>query len=301
MAFSNKNHKKAFSLIEISVVIVIIGILISGISSGIDLYSDFRITSARSLTLGSKVPRIDGLVAWWETTLEKSFDKNEAINGVKITNWYDANPLSLNKITLTQSNSANKATFKANSINSLPAISFDGSNKYITNNIFAESFTLIVVLASNSLGAGTSSSQAYLNTVIIGADYPGSANDIIPLALGDGNLKMFTGTDGSETTLISNSKIKTGTPYIVSASRNFEDGTRKIMINNSNIVSDKLGGAGLFLKASSLAGIGADANDWNTNLYNGNIAEIIVYNKILNISDIDIIHKYLSKKYSIKL
>lgn len=160
MALSNKNHKKAFSLIEISVVIVIIGILISGISSGIDLYSDFRITSARSLTLGSKVPRIDGLVAWWETTLEKSFDKNEAINGVKITNWYDANPLSLNKITLTQSNSANKATFKANSINSLPAISFEGGSKYITNNIFSESFTLIVVLASNSLGAGTSSSQA---------------------------------------------------------------------------------------------------------------------------------------------
>ena len=300
MALSNKKHKKAFSLIEISVVIVIIGILISGISSGIDLYSDFRITSARSLTLASKVSRIDGLVAWWETTLEKSFDKNEAINGVKITNWYDANPLSLNKITLTQSNSANKATFKANSINSLPAISFEGGSKYITNNIFSESFTLIVVLASNSLGAGTSSSQAYLNTVIIGADYPGKANDIIPLALGDGHLKMFTG-NGSETTLISNLKTKTGTPYIAFASRNFEDGTRKIMINNSNSVSDNLGGVGLFLKASSLAGIGADANDWNTNLYNGNIAEIIVYNKILNISDIDIIHKYLSKKYSIKL
>lgn len=296
----NYFKKKAFSLIEISVVILIIGILISGISNGIDLYIDSRIASARSLTSSSKVPRIDGLIAWWETTLEKSFDKGESVEGAKITNWYDSNPLSLNKITLTQSNSANQATFKANSINSLPAISFDGSNKYITNNIFAESFTLIVVLASNSLGVGTSSSQAYLNTIIIGADYPGQANDIIPLALGDGHLKMFTG-NGSETTLISNLKIKTGTPYIAFASRNFEDGTRKIMINNSNIVSDNLGGVGLFLKASSLAGIGTDANVWNTNLYNGNIAEIIVYNKILKISDIDIIHKYLSKKYSIKI
>jgi hypothetical protein len=73
------------------------------------------------------------------------------------------------------------------------------------------------------------------------------------------------------------------------------------MINNSNLVSDNYGGSALSLKASSLAGIGADANDWNTNLYNGNIAEIIVYNKILNTSDIDTIHKYLSKKYSIKL
>jgi len=50
MIFKTKNRKKTFSLIEISVVIVIIGILVSGVSSGIDLYSDFRITSARSLT-----------------------------------------------------------------------------------------------------------------------------------------------------------------------------------------------------------------------------------------------------------
>ena len=111
---------------------------------------------------------------------------------------------------------------------------------------------------------------------------------------------MFTG-NGSETTLISNFKTNIGTPYIVFASRNHEDGVRKIMINNSNLVSDNLGGSALSLNANSLAGIGADSNIWNTNFFNGYIAEIIVYNKILNNSDIDAIHKYLSKKYSIKL
>ncbi|MFZ9470698.1 MAG: type II secretion system protein, partial [Rickettsiales bacterium] len=38
--------RRAFSIIEISVVILIIGILVSSISKGLDLYQDFRLTSA---------------------------------------------------------------------------------------------------------------------------------------------------------------------------------------------------------------------------------------------------------------
>jgi prepilin-type N-terminal cleavage/methylation domain-containing protein len=43
----NKNHK-AFSLIEISMVILVIGILIAGISNGVDLYDDYRLKVFRS-------------------------------------------------------------------------------------------------------------------------------------------------------------------------------------------------------------------------------------------------------------
>ena len=189
----NYNKKKAFSLIEISVVILIIGILISGISNGIDLYIDSKIASARSLTLNSRVGRISSLVGWWETTLEKSFDKTESVEAEKITNWFDSNPTNIEKGKLNQSTTSNKANYKTNIINSLPAILFEGDDKYITKNIFGENYSLFVVLLSNSLGAGASNSPAYANTVIIGADTPGTANDIIPLALGAGYFKMFTG------------------------------------------------------------------------------------------------------------
>ena len=67
-------HKKAFSLVELSMVILVIGILIAGISQGIDLYQDMRLATARSLTQNSRVGRIDNLELWLETTTEKSFD-----------------------------------------------------------------------------------------------------------------------------------------------------------------------------------------------------------------------------------
>jgi prepilin-type N-terminal cleavage/methylation domain-containing protein len=57
-------NKKAFSLIEISVVILIIVILIYGVSVGVDLYQDFRLATARSLTLNSRVGRIEDLSLW---------------------------------------------------------------------------------------------------------------------------------------------------------------------------------------------------------------------------------------------
>ena len=295
----NDNGKKAFSLIEISVVILIIGILISGISNGIDLYIDSRIASARSLTLNSRVGRISSLVGWWETTLEKSFDKSESVEGAKITNWFDSNPTNIEKAKLNQTTTSNKANYKTNIINSLPAILFEGDDKYIIKNIFGESYSLFVVLLSNSLGAGASNSQAYVNSIVIGADTPGSANDIIPLALGAGYFKMFTGNN--ETTLASSYKINIGTPYIVFASRNFENGQRKIMIDNANTVSDNLGGIKVLLNSNSNVGIGADSNNGNTTLYNGYLAEIIIYNKILESQEVESIHKYLSKKYSIKI
>ena len=68
-------HKKAFSLVELSMVILIIGILIAGVSQGIDLYQDMRLATARSLTQNSRVNRIEDLTMWFEATSEKSFEK----------------------------------------------------------------------------------------------------------------------------------------------------------------------------------------------------------------------------------
>ena len=83
---------KAFSLIEISIVILIVGILISGVSLGVDLYQDFRLASARSLTQNSRVGRINDLVLWLEASQKSSFEPDNIANGTAITKWKNIAP-----------------------------------------------------------------------------------------------------------------------------------------------------------------------------------------------------------------
>ena len=64
---------KAFSLVEISVVILIIGILIGGISEGTDLYKDFIKQNALKLSKNSVVNRIPDLSLWLDYTNPNSY------------------------------------------------------------------------------------------------------------------------------------------------------------------------------------------------------------------------------------
>ncbi|MFM7621060.1 MAG: prepilin-type N-terminal cleavage/methylation domain-containing protein, partial [Alphaproteobacteria bacterium] len=54
--FKTQNLNKAFSLIELSIVILIIGILVAGVTQSSRLVNQFRLTSARNITLSSPLP-----------------------------------------------------------------------------------------------------------------------------------------------------------------------------------------------------------------------------------------------------
>jgi prepilin-type N-terminal cleavage/methylation domain-containing protein len=120
--------QKAFSLIELSIVILIIGILIAGVTQASRLVGRMRLASARTQTQSSPVAGIRDLHSWFEATSDNSFDSAEAEDGLSITNWYDINPQVTSKITANQATTTNKPTYIANGINNLPAISFDGAN-----------------------------------------------------------------------------------------------------------------------------------------------------------------------------
>ena len=107
MIFGQKTNKKAFSLIEISVVILIIGILIAGISNGIDLYRDMKLTTSRNLTQNSRVGRIENLISWYEATKESNFSKGTSTfedlknftANQEVNRWKDSNPRSIVNMT----------------------------------------------------------------------------------------------------------------------------------------------------------------------------------------------------------
>jgi prepilin-type N-terminal cleavage/methylation domain-containing protein len=155
------NHK-AFSLIEISVVIVIIGILIAGISSGIELYDDYKLKVAQNLTKNSRVARIKDLELWFETTSENSLatgtatfvDKANPTNGNSISRWNDINPniLPTARNNATQTNEANQPKYIRNGMNGLSTLLFDGiddSFSYNGNFLVGSDYTIFVVEARN--------------------------------------------------------------------------------------------------------------------------------------------------------
>lgn len=113
---SSQKNKKAFSLIEISIVILIIGILIAGVTQSSRLVEISRISSARTLTKSSPVHSIKNLAGWYEATLEESFDLEidpESTTGSKVANWYDITSTSNEKNNASQADEADSANFSS--------------------------------------------------------------------------------------------------------------------------------------------------------------------------------------------
>jgi prepilin-type N-terminal cleavage/methylation domain-containing protein len=126
-----KKLKLGFSLIELSIVILVIGILVIGITQGSRIMREAKLKSARALTSSSPVNSISNVVFWVDSVSEKSFDANVA-DGSAIATWYDLNP---------QANIPNNAigsglpTYTNNAVNGLPVVRFeddDGSNDFLT-------------------------------------------------------------------------------------------------------------------------------------------------------------------------
>ena len=131
---------RGFSLIELSIVILIIGILVAGVTQSSRLINQMRLVSTRSITQGSGITSIQGLVAWWDCCDEKTFLENEASNNSLISTWNDLNPTSTSKINLNQNIATSQPTYISSSINNLPSLRFDGSDRFITNNFLAKLF-----------------------------------------------------------------------------------------------------------------------------------------------------------------
>ena len=121
---------KGFTLVEIMIVVLIIGILIAGILASQRIIAKFRITTAQTLTISSPVHGIPDSTIWLESSLEKSFKDSESSDTNTLSAWYDIRE-SLNKNNAVQTNSANAPTY-SNTINYIHAVKFDGTNDYLT-------------------------------------------------------------------------------------------------------------------------------------------------------------------------
>jgi prepilin-type N-terminal cleavage/methylation domain-containing protein len=129
MTLKNFLKPRAFSLIEISVVIIIIGIFIAGVVVADGMVSKFRIAAAKNLTQSSPISTFKDAALWLESSLDSSFNSSEAQNGASLSTWYDQKN-SPNKVIV---NTAGVSPTYSNTINRVHAVEFDGtSNKHFT-------------------------------------------------------------------------------------------------------------------------------------------------------------------------
>ena len=296
-----KNHK-AFSLIEISMVILVIGILIAGISQGIDLYDDYRLTSARNLTKNSQVNRIPDLEMWLETTSENSLatgtssftDKPNPVDQDSIGRWNNINPniLPSARNHATQATSTNnQPKYIRKGMNGLPALLFDGTNDFFSFNgnfLVGSDYTIFVVEARNSNKA--------MNYFLAGND--GSQNS---------NLHLGYRTD----------ILITQAHYSNDINKNVSNFTSTVLRMHSFVFS-KISGKAIYTNGGTGSFDGSNNNKlpltsyqgsmignfyWNSGsyYYQGSIAEIIFYTRALTDKERQGVEAYLSKKWGIKL
>ena len=287
-------HKKAFSLIEISVVIVIIGILIAGVSQGIDLYQDMRLATARSLTQNSRVARIPDLAVWLESVSEKSFDKNEAKDNLSISKWFDINPTDKSGNLASVSNADNKPKYISNGINNLPALKFDGSSDYLISSFYA-------IGESKQLTYFVVTKRIYIKNYGVssfGIIATGTTDDSNLLAFFEndgGQLRPWT-QDGQASYFIPHPG--NNNPYI--ASSIFTGTTNSVYLNGKisaysprNFVVSKNFDINQIIIGSRWGGGVASA------FYNGYIGEIIIFSRNLSNNEHDAVSNYLRKKWAI--
>jgi len=288
-------HNKAFSLIELSIVILIIGILVAGVTSSSRLIKRMKIITAQNLTKNSPISSIKDLSMWYETSLDESLDNAEESDATPITNWYDMNPQSSYKINGIQTNLTNKPKFSENIFNGLPGIFFDGVDDHVIVNsagISGKGLSIFMVAQRKGLGTfqgllaginSTSTTDDASNAGAFQAFYDNNGGAYITLSAGVWYSSV------SQTTPRDN------VPYIVST---FFNGANNIGYLNSNTGSSVAGSPTFTVDRLY---IGCRFVNTPTFYYWGHIAEIIIFNRGLNTEERLAVTSYLSKKYAIKV
>jgi prepilin-type N-terminal cleavage/methylation domain-containing protein len=313
-----KQHLKAFSLIELSVVIIIIGILVIGITQGSRIIKNSKLQAAVSLTKSSPVNSISNLVFWLDVTDTTTISSSAACatspdnygivsNGYFVNKWDDKNPQSSSKIRTAVAANTDCPTYVDSGIGGLPTISFDGASDSLQSLIGAisngnKNFSIFAVIRKTTTNAMVMYFSQFATTV----GFTGGATDASMIILGTqsaGNIypEMVCGGSGgncySEKSGIAGSATN---PYVMATILNGSNLYATHYVNNivyqgnSGIFTNFGVGNGLMLIGS---GRGSSTNN---QFFAGYISEIIVFDRTLKSSEILSVNDYLMRKYSIK-
>ena len=294
----NKSQK-AFSLIELSIVILIIGILIAGITQSSRLVAQMRLSTARSLTQNSPISSIQNLTLWVEATSAASLSTYNSTTSAytvvdqpddqtSIGAWNDINPQIIVQYrnTATQTIATSQPKYIANAINGLPALQFDGTDDALLSplNTSGDVYSAFVVISSGATFVGDKS--------IFG---PSAAKGI------SWNVKADGSTMGVAKSTISylgtaSTPLSTNTKYILHFRWSDASNTIYFRINGADAGSSTANQQ--FSDSTTTLKIGSESTSGMN--WNGLIAELVTFDRVLKAEEITSIEKYLGQKWGIK-
>ncbi len=291
----NKHKKhRAFSIVEIAIVLLIVSLLMAGILNGTSLISDASVATAQKLTTNSEVNTIESLSLWLESSFASSVESSGKIeNNAKIMRWKDISPLKpvTKKFDLKQTNQANQPQYKEDVINGLPLLYFAGSstnflefiNEVNQNLVLADVFlqnqaTIFVVAMFENSSAGNSIISFGTNDVV---NFGYNANKI------EMKFNNTTATASRDSFQQKQLQILTG----VKTANNI------MLYLNGNLLhtasdTSAIGDGDFGIASNMRIRIGANFKGW--------LGEVLVFNKSLADKERIKVEQYLLKKWRIK-
>jgi len=297
--FKNKSRKSifAFSLIELSVIMVIIGLLVSAIVGGQKLVWFAKISKVRQLTNDASFVRKKSLVLWLEPTLKNSFQDINGVNVVlnnedSVAQWVNLADNNMNPV---QATSSNQPTFTSDGIGGIPTLRFDGNDylEFGTGSISAmnpNEFTMFIV-GSVSGGTGTYrsplTSRSNIFPGLSGYMFYAASSDCFTFVTGNGS-----GWDAAESTV----NFLENKTYVLNAIK--DSSTSSLYVNNALTDSQSIT---LSRNKSYPARIGGGKTETSaTFFWIGDISEIIIFNEALSSTERTEIYDYLAEKYKVE-
>jgi len=253
------------------------------VAGGANLIMSAKLSSARSLTARSPVPKIAGLVAWYETSRLESFKANEALDDGQISTWYDVGPGSITKKYNTLTRTASSAViYQQSGINRLPSISFNGSGRISVSSFYqgkSAQNTIFFVSSPYSLSNAPTPVDS------------GNSFTATPISYLSNGIRLYAGNNADFTT---SGCCLTNSSYIIAAY--FNRTSSKAYINDAKtMVGGVVGSPGSNLMDGLT--IGTDRN--GSFQFTGLVSEVIIYNRPLETQERKDVINYLSQKYGI--
>lgn len=306
-----KNHK-AFSIVELAMVMIAISIFITGAMQSTRLVDAMRLNAARSLSVNSAVPSIKNLYAWWDSTADYAFLDRETEDESNISAWYDQNPQYAYRHNLFQTNVDYKPIFIQKGISLLPAIQFDGADFLKT----AIDPKVILANGSATIFMVFEAQDPTLQSFILMQPIKNCTNNL-EIGYSAGSIsKSFSihagchyATSSPENTVMDKTPLLVTTVFLEGPIEMNEADNIRIYKNGKALplAIEGIGGynAGLFgqyPKGEAPIIMGArDSNHLNKYdaFFKGKIGEIIIYDRALSDKERLLVQEYLLKKWSI--